>query len=142
MIELKTQKRLQELFRRENRSFLQYVTQATPWAAAEDRGLVDKLHSLAHEEMQALRELAEWLDARQVALPYLGAFPTTFTHYNFVAIRKLMKPLIDEQKKELADLEADVLAISDDAARAPLRKLVELNRQHLRDFEQITHAAR
>jgi len=140
MIDQQTKKRLQDLFRRENRSFLQYVNQATPWSSSGDRGLVEKLRSLGDEEMEALTDLAEWMDAKRIPLPYLGAFPTTFTNYNFVAIRKLMKPLIAEQMRELADLEAAYAAITDPAARATLATLVALNRRHVSDFEQMTQA--
>jgi len=140
MIEQSSKKRLQDLFRRENRSFLQYVNQATPWSSPGDRGLVEKLRSLGDEEVEALTELAEWMDAKRIPLPYLGAFSTTFTNYNFVAIRKLMKPLIAEQRRELADLEADVAAITDTGAKATLQKILDLNRRHVRDFEQMTQA--
>ena len=47
----------------------------------------------------------------------ISALPTTFTNYNFIAIRKLMKPLVVEQSKELADLEADALALTNPEAR-------------------------
>ncbi len=141
MIDIKTQKRLQELFRRERRSFLQYVSEATPWAGNGDLPLVEKVRQLAAEELESLEALAEWMDSRRVALPYLGAYPTTFTNYNFVAIRKLMKPLVTEQTKELAHLEADVQALTDPEAKDMVGKLVELNRKHLRDFAQMNAVA-
>jgi tRNA isopentenyl-2-thiomethyl-A-37 hydroxylase MiaE len=137
MIDTNTQKRLQELFRRENRSFLQYVNEATPWAGNGDRPLVEKVSQLAAEELESLEALAEWMDSKRISLPYLGAFPTTFTNYNFVAIRKLMKPLVTEQSKELADLEADAQALTDPEAKRMVENLVALNRKHLRDFEQM-----
>jgi tRNA isopentenyl-2-thiomethyl-A-37 hydroxylase MiaE len=141
MVDSKTQKRLQELFRRENRSFLQYVNEAMPWAGNGDRPLLDKVRQLAVEELSALGALAEWMDSKRVALPYLGAYPTAFTNYNFVAIRKLMKPLVTSQSKELADLEADAQALTDPEAKGILEKLVELNRKHLHDFEQMNTVA-
>jgi tRNA isopentenyl-2-thiomethyl-A-37 hydroxylase MiaE len=141
MLYTKKQKRLQELFRRENRSFLQYVNEATPWAGNGDRPLVEKIRQLAAEELESLEALADWMDSKRITLPYLGAFPTTFTNYNFVAIRKLMKPLVTEQSKELADLEADAQALTDPEAKCNVEKLVELNRKHLRDFEQMNVVA-
>jgi len=138
MFDAATQVRLGNLFRRENRSFLQYVHQSSPWSSAADQTLVDKINNLAEEELTALGQLAVWLDAERVPLPYLGAFSTTFTHYNFVGIRKLLGPLISEQRKELADLEADLNSLPIGAARATIETLVEVNRKHLRDFEQMT----
>jgi tRNA isopentenyl-2-thiomethyl-A-37 hydroxylase MiaE len=137
MIDAPTQARLRELFRRENRSFLQYVSQASPWVAFGDQSLVDKIRQLAAEEIEALEAFAGWMDRRGISLPYLGAFPTTFTNYNFVAVRKLMKPLAAEQRKELADLEADAAALTELDAKTTVEKLVELNRKHLHDFEQM-----
>jgi hypothetical protein len=131
MIDQVTQTRLQDLFRRENRSFLQYVSQATPWFRDEDRPLVDKVKQLAAEETAALDTLADWMDSKRIPLPHLGAFPSTFMNYNYVDIRKLMKPLIDEQRKELADLETDAGSLTDADARLAVKSLVELNRAHL-----------
>jgi hypothetical protein len=138
MIDAQTQARLQELFRRENRSFLQYINESTPWAGFGDQAIVDKVRGMAAEEKRALEAYAEWLDSKRVPLPYLGAFPTTFTNFNFVAIRKLLKPLVAEQRKELADLEADASSLTDPEARKTVEKLVELNRKHLHDLEQMT----
>ena len=119
------------MYRRENRSFLQYVSQATPWFRDEDRPLVDKVKQLAAEETAALDKFADWMESKHIPLPHLGAFPSKFTNYNHVDIRKLMKPLVDEQRKELADLETDAGSLTDADARLAVKSLVELNRAHL-----------
>jgi hypothetical protein len=141
MISAAVQSRIQELFRRENRSFLQYIAQATPWARDADKPVVDKVLRLAAEEMEALENLANWMEANHVPLPYLGAFPTKFMNYNFVDIRKLIGPLIGEQRKELADLEADTQALQNGTGK-PIEALVELNRKHLAEMEALepTHS--
>lgn len=141
MIDAAAHARIQELFRRENRSFLQYIAQATPWASAADRPLVDKLNRLAAEELQALEALAGWMDAVRIPPPYLGAFPTGFMNYNFVDIRKLLKPLSSEQRQELADLETDARSIADASARRQVEALVELNRAHLTAMEEMAKPA-
>lgn len=141
MIDAQTQTRLQDLFRRENRSFLQYVNQAAPWVGIDDHTMMEKVSDLAAEELDALEKLAGWMDTQRIPLPYLGAFPSNFTSYNFVDIRKLMKPLVAEQRKELADLEGAAKGLTDEQARKTVEGLVELNRQHLRDFEQMMQPA-
>lgn len=138
MIDAPTQARLKELFRRENRSFLQYISASTPWADFKDRSLVEKVKQLAIEERDALGQLAEWMTARRIAPPYLGAFPTRFTSFNFVDIRKLLQPLIAEQRKELADIEIAANSSMDEEVKCQLAILVDLNRQHLIDFESMT----
>ena len=136
MLDISAHTRLQELFRRENRSFLQYIRQACPWASEADKPLLTKLNQMADEELKALEALAEWMDSKHISLPYLGAFSTRFTTFNFVDVRKLLKPLIAEQRKELADLEADAKPLDGDANKQ-VESLVELNRKHLAEMEGL-----
>ena len=137
MIDAVAQARIQELFRRENRSFLQYVCESTPWSSDGDRGLLDKVRLLAAEEMTALEQLAQWMDAHRIPIPYLGAYPTQFTSSNFVDVRKLLKPLVLEQRKGVADLERTAKLPMDEAVRSQIEKLAAMNRRHLEDFEQM-----
>src|SRR6478735_2737986 len=82
--------RLLEAYRRERLSFMQYVRQATPYAGPADRPLLERVRELAAAEAAGLDGFAEYLDDARVPVPFLGAFPTAFTNYNFVAIRKLL----------------------------------------------------
>lgn len=141
MLDQAVQARIQELFRRENRSFLQYIRNASPWASHADKLLVEKLNDLADEELAALGALANWMEAKNIPQPYLGAFPTRFSSFNFVDIRKLLKPLIVEQAKEIGDLEADAKTL-DSEARKQVEALVELNRQHLIAMEALSMLGR
>lgn len=142
MTDAASRARLQDLFRRENRSFLQYVAQATPWASDADRPLADKVRQLAAEELEALTKFAEWMESRHIGLPYLGAFPSGFTNFNFVDIRKLLKPLAAEQRKELADLEADLQAPADEDVRKQIESLIRINRDHLAALEETIGSAK
>lgn len=130
MVDINTQARIQEVFRRENRSFLQYIRQSSPWAGFAEKAMLDKLNQLADEELGAVEALALWMESKNISLPYLGAFASKFSSYNFMDVRKLLKPLIAEQKKELADLEADAKALTGEAEKQ-VAALVELNRKHL-----------
>ncbi len=137
MLDPSSQARIQELFRRENRSFLQYVRQASPWTGPNDKPKLEKLNQLADEELAALESLAQWMEANKIPLPYLGAFSTHFAAFNFVDVRKLVKPLAAEQRKELAHLEADAKALDGDAKKQ-IESLVELNRKHLAEMEGLS----
>jgi tRNA isopentenyl-2-thiomethyl-A-37 hydroxylase MiaE len=136
MLDRAGQIRIQDLFLRENRSFLQYVRNACPWASDADKPLVNKLNRLADEELAALEVLANWMDEHNIPLPYLGAFATRFSSFNYVDVRKLLKPLFVEQRKELADLEANAKML-DGEARKQIDALVELNRKHLAEMEAL-----
>ena len=98
---------------------------------------MDKLNRLADEELAALEALAHWMESKNISVPYLGAFPTRFSSFNFVDIRKLLKPLSTEQRKELANLEADAKALPDGDAKKQVEVLVELNRKHLAEMEAL-----
>ena len=137
MIDAVAQARIQELFRRENRSFLQYICESTPWSSDGDRGLLDEVRLLAAEEMTALEHLARWMDANRIPIPYLGAYPIQYTSSNFVDIRKLLQPLVLEQRKEVADLEKTAKIPMDEKARNQIEKLAALNRKHLENFEMM-----
>lgn len=137
MVDSVSQARIQELFRRENRSFLQYIRQSSPWASFSDKSLLDKLNQLADEELASLGALAEWMDSKGIPLPYLGAFASKYASFNFQDVRKLVKPLITEQRRELADLERDAAALNGDGS-TQMNALVELNRKHLAEMESLT----
>ena len=129
--------RLQEVFRREYRSLLQYAREASPYAAGPDRKLLDEVLRVAAEESDALAGFGDFLAGRHVPAPYLGSFPMAFTDLNFVGIRFLLPKLAAEQKQDLAKLETDAAAQSDPAARTAVQRLVDLHRRHLTELEAL-----
>ncbi len=129
--------RLVEAYRRERLSFLQYVRQATPYAGPADRPLLERVRELAGAEATGLDGFAEYLDENRVTVPYLGAFPTAYTNFNFVAIRKLLPELVADEARGLAALEEDVAALPPGAARTWLERLAEAKRAHLTELEKL-----
>ena len=128
---------LVEAYRRGMLSFLQYVAQTSPYAGANDRPILDRLRELAKVEVEQLAALAEYLDRQRVTLPYLGAFPTSFTNYNFVAVRKLLPQLVADESKGLTALEHDVAAQPDGEGREWLEKLAAAKRLHLGELQKL-----
>jgi hypothetical protein len=129
--------RLQETFRSEYRSLLQYIRGAAPYAAGPDRAIRDSVMRIAQEEGEALDSFGELLEDNRVTLPYLGSFPVEFTDLNFVTIRHLLPKLVAEQKRDLANLEAEVPLYTDGIARAADLRLVELHKRHLNELEAL-----
>jgi hypothetical protein len=129
---------LSDLYRRELLSFLQYVRQAPPYAAAADRPKVVTLQQMADEERAALEALGEYLDRARVTMPHVGAFPTAFTNYNFVALRKILPILKDDQAKGLAQLERDAVGLPEGLDRGEVEKLIAVKRRHLTELEALT----
>jgi hypothetical protein len=132
-----TNERLVEAYRRERLSFLQYVRQATPYAGPADRPLLERVRELARSEAEGLDGLAEYLDQSRVSVRYLGAFPTSFTNYNFVAIRKLLPELIADEARGLAALEGDAAALPAGEARTWLEKLAAAKRMRVTELEKL-----
>ena len=128
--------RLQTIFRRENRSLLQYVRQAAPWADQPDRDRLKRVYELADAELDALGELATFLDAHHVPLPNLGAFPTEFTDHNFIALRKLLPLLIDDHRSGVNQLQNDCAALTG-PPRAVVDRLLEAKRKHVAELESL-----
>jgi hypothetical protein len=131
------QSTLVDAYRRERLSFLQYVRQATPFAGPDDRSVLDRVLGLAHAEAAALDGLADYLDRNRVTLSHVGAFPTSFTNYNFVAVRKLVGPLAADEARGLTALERDAAALPPGEARSWLEKLAVSKRMHLTELEKM-----
>jgi hypothetical protein len=128
---------LLDAYRRERLSFLQYVREASPFAALEERPVLDRVRDLAAAEAAALDGLGEYLDRNRVPLPHVGAFPTPFTNYNFVAVRKLIPRLVDDEARGLTALERDAAGLPPGEARTWLEKLAESKRMHLTELEKM-----
>src|SRR5262245_20145399 len=102
MIDAATETRLQELFRRENRTLLQYAREASLWSSDKDRTVADRVQELAGVEFRALETLAAFLEVQHIPLPYLGAYPTRFTDFNFIGVRALLPRLAEDQRRRVA----------------------------------------
>ena len=134
MIETTTRETLTEVYCRERLSFLQYVRQASPYAGPADKPLLERVRELGAAESAALDGLAEYLDRNHISLPHVGAFPSPFTNYNFVAVRKLLPRLVEDETRGLASLERDAAVLPLGESRSWVEKLAESKRMHLTEL--------
>jgi hypothetical protein len=132
--------RLEAAVRREGRSLLQYVSEANPWTKAAGDTAPEKVRDLAREERDALAGLTKFLARHRHAVPYLGAYPMSFTTMNFVSLDYLLPRLTESARQSLAALERDRAALADADAKAELDRLIELKRTHLKALEALTTA--
>jgi len=137
VIELSMRDTLTDIYRRERLSFLQYVRQAAPYAGPADRPVLDRIRELGAVEAAALDGLAEYLDENHIPPPHVGAFPTPFTNYNFVAVRKLLPQLVEDEARSLAALERDAATLPPGESRSWIDKLAESKRMHLTELVKI-----
>ena len=124
------------IYRRERLSFLQYVGQSTPYAGPTDRPMLKRVQELARVESEAMDRFGEYLDRNRITLPHLGAFPTTFTNYNFIAVGKLLVPLRHDAARGAAELERDVATLPTGEARTLVEDLAVAKRMHLNELEK------
>lgn len=128
---------LLNIYRRERLSFLQYVNQATPYAGAADRLTLQRVRELAAIELTATDRFGAFLDRNRITLPHVGAFPTTFTNYNFVAVGKLLEPMRQDEARGVAELERDAIALPMGEARTLVEEMAIAKRMHISELEKL-----
>ena len=140
MLDATTQSRLQELLRRESRSFLLYSSDSFPWATAEEKEALTQLQALVEEERKAITALARFLARQRVPLPYLGSYPVAFTTQNFVSLDHLLPMLIDTERGAIGVLEEDLAHFTDTDCRREVHKLLDMKQQHVKTLEALAAA--
>jgi hypothetical protein len=140
MLDTRTQTRLQEVLRRESRSFLQYVSDSFPWTNPEENDALAQVRTLIDEERIAIALFAKYLVRQHIPLPYLEPYPVAFTTLNFVTLDHLLPLLVDWERQSILDLEHDSDSFTDAACRREMEKLLTLKQQHLKTLEALTTA--
>lgn len=137
MLDATTVAILQNIVRRESRSLLQYVRDAFPWVALGEAGALARLQKLIDEELEAAAALNRFLVRRHAPPAYPGTFPMAFTTINFVTLQHLRPLLIDYERKAIAELDRDLVHITDAEARAQVEQLLARKRRHLEALEHL-----
>jgi hypothetical protein len=128
---------LLDVYRRGKLSFLQYVDQTSPYAGAADLPLLDRVRQFARAEAEELEKLSEYLENNRISVPLPGAFPTKFTNYNYVAVRKLLPSLLADEVSGLAALEMDAANLPQGELRSWVEKLAASKRVHVTELEKL-----
>jgi hypothetical protein len=128
---------LQDIIRREGRSFLQYSGESFPWNTPQDGVAVAGLRRMIEEEKAGAGTLSRYLAKNRLTPPYLGAYPSYFTSYNYMSIDRLVPLLIQHQQRGLTDLESDLKAIADEESRRQVQTVLEMKRRHLQELEAL-----
>jgi hypothetical protein len=132
----RTQTLLQDILRRESRSFLMYVTEAYPWTTSTQMQTLAALQQIIAEEREAIGHFGRFLVRQRIPLPFLPPFPRHFTTINFLALDFILPRSIEYERHSLAALERDVLVVKEPSARAEVEKLLALKRRHLSQLEE------
>jgi len=137
MIDAKTQKLLQDIVRREGRSFLTYISESFPWTTPGGQEALARFQEMAAEEQQVAAGLGRFLARHRGMPPYFGPYPESFTTLNYVAWEHLLPLLVQYQNRAIAELEHDLTAISDPQARAEVEKVLNMKRRHLQTLKAL-----
>jgi hypothetical protein len=139
----KTNQLLNSLLIQMCRSFLQYVSESSPWVGVEAASLGREVEVLAARQRQDVAAIAHFLDSRDFSVDF-GSFPTEYTDLQFIALSSMTAGLVRSQKSHceslarglqttqvVADVEAialltDVLAHEQDLLKA-LEELAKAN---------------
>jgi hypothetical protein len=140
VIDTSDQALLQQIVRREGRSFLQYIGQAFPWTPPGQESEVTAIRTMAAEEQDELTDLVRFMTKNRITPPYLGAYPTAFTSMNFTAIDFLLPVLIQTEHDGIKALEADTARLADLDARGEVAALLDKKKRHLDDLTGLAAA--
>jgi hypothetical protein len=131
-----TRDRLHAIIRREGQSLFQYLREAPPWVSLRDQNALARMRELAGAELEVVETLGKLLQKHHGDYGHLGAFPD-FTSYNDAALHFLLPLVIQEQKKLLAELEADRKMVNDVDYGTLLDQLLDLKRRHIPQLEEL-----
>jgi hypothetical protein len=141
VIDPQTRDALTQLARRESRSLLLYVRDAFPWTTMEDQAALGQLQRLVAEEEEANAAIIRYLYKQRVPLPYVGAYPMSFTTINFVSLEHLLPLLIDYEQRSQAQAQEALSLVRDEGARALVQRLIELKHNHLQELRALERSA-
>jgi hypothetical protein len=136
-MDARTETLLQQLFRRESRSLLLYLTESFPWTPTDKHAAVERLHQLSAQQRESTVKLGQFLQKHRIPLPYLGAFPMDFTTINFIGLDYAVPLLVKDEQEAIAELESDLDRLSDAEARALVREILGEKRHLLKELEAL-----
>ena len=130
------------------RSFLQYVSESSPWVAADAASDETQVLVLAARQRQDVAEIAALLDGREHYIDF-GSFPTEYTDQQFLSLSSVMSGLKRSHESVCNRIGTAIVSLrtAGDAEAADLLTTVESHeRDILRAMSEIektlaTHSA-
>ena len=78
-------------------SFLQYVSESSPWVRLEATSIEEQVHVLAARQRQDVSDIVNLLSGREYHIDF-GSFPTEYTDQQFLGLSVLIGRLKHSQK--------------------------------------------
>ena len=122
-----------------SRSFLQYLSESSPWVRGEAATAGRSIEQLAADQREDVRSIAEFLHSREWPVDF-GSFPTEYTDLQFLSLSSLMAGLIHSQQGQLAAITEASQTLSrsaDSDAAALLNSVLSQEEQILAALQQL-----
>ncbi len=130
---------LKQLVQRESRSLMQYTAGVFPWTSAGHAEAGGRLRAIIFAERDHLINLTRFLSRHRMPPPHSGGYPIDFTSLNFIGLGHLASLLLKHQYEAIAEIEADLAALTDPEGRKLAEKFLALKKQHLDDLRGLQH---
>jgi len=121
------------------RSFLQYISESSPWVAGDAVSDEAQVLVLAARQRQDVADIAALLDQREHYIDF-GAFPTEYTDQQFLSLQSVMGGLLRSHASVCEKISNSVVSLrtAGDAEAADLLTTVESHeRDILRALKEI-----
>jgi hypothetical protein len=112
-----------------SRSFLQYVSESSPWVRYDAPGLAAEIESLASKQREDVGLLVELLNEREHFVDF-GSFPTEYTDQQFLGLDVLIGRLERSQSRINGLIATAVESVkADEEAASLLSQVSQAERQ-------------
>jgi hypothetical protein len=128
---------VQDIVRRESLSLLSYVGDSFPWTTARGIPALARLQEIVHAHRDAVADLGRFLTRKRTPVGYIGSYPTSFTTINFVSLAYLLPRLAADERRGIAQLERDLVTLTDAEAQDQVKRLLQVKRDHLQALELL-----
>lgn len=108
------------------RSFLQYISESSPWVASDAASEEAQVIVLAARQRQDVADIAAVLDQREHYIDF-GTFPTEYTDQQFLSLLSVMSGLKRSHESVCSQISRTIVALrnNDDAEAVELLTAVE-----------------
>lgn len=113
-----------------SRSFLQYVSESSPWVRYDAPGLATEIESLAARQRGDVAQIVDLLNEREYFVDF-GTFPTEYTDQQFLGLDVLIGRLGRSQAKISGFIAASLELLRDDSEASELLNSVLQGEQQI-----------
>jgi hypothetical protein len=114
------------------RSFLQYISESSPWVAGDAASDEAQVNVLAARQRQDVAEIAALLDQREHYIDF-GSFPTEYTDQQFLSLQSVMSGLKRSHESVCSRISKTIVSLRNNGDSEAVELLTALE-AHERDI--------